>query len=193
MLPTFERPDFTGPGAGRPGGVSQLMRFVAGACRATSSALLSSILAEAVGFEPTMPFQACPISSRVQSTTLPCLRGTQTLRVAETMQSAFAAESPQFTSFQVHSRTELNQQLSWLSSPQPPENCRWRTPGRGSFRPAVAEIVSGTSCPGPHARRGPAFSRAPTEPPARLRARMAGVHRSAVYRCGRVCGSGRPL
>ncbi len=31
-------------------------------------------LAEAVGFEPTMPLQACLISSQVQSTTLPCLR-----------------------------------------------------------------------------------------------------------------------
>ena len=31
-------------------------------------------LAEAVGFEPTMPLRACLISSQVHSTALPCLR-----------------------------------------------------------------------------------------------------------------------
>ena len=48
-----------------------------------ATALLLVVLAEAVGFEPTMPLQACLISSQVQSTTLPCLRGIQDSWVAE--------------------------------------------------------------------------------------------------------------
>jgi hypothetical protein len=34
-----------------------------------------SIMAERVGFEPTIPLQVCRISSAVHSTTLPPLRG----------------------------------------------------------------------------------------------------------------------
>lgn len=46
------------PGAGQSGGVGRSRAFVANPCGATSSALLSSVLAEAVGFERTLPFQA---------------------------------------------------------------------------------------------------------------------------------------
>jgi hypothetical protein len=38
-------------------------------------AFINVSMAEAVGFEPTMPSRACLISSQVQSTTLPCLHG----------------------------------------------------------------------------------------------------------------------
>lgn len=51
--------------------------------RRDDSVMRLLVLAEAVGFEPTMPLQACLISSQVQSTTLPCLHGIQNSRVAE--------------------------------------------------------------------------------------------------------------
>ena len=85
---------------GRPSGGGRSTGLGVNRTAETGSALLASVLAEAVGFEPTMPFQACPISSRVQSTTLPCLRGTRDSQVAEIDCVAFRAESPQLTGFE---------------------------------------------------------------------------------------------